>query len=114
MNIMNRKENSGMLYSERKDNMKSVVEKYIIPNDKKSEFIGQIIDIFEEFLYDKNIYIENEERFEYADGDEEGLAIIFGTDYDIIKTELEIMMASWNIMEPNVLDKEREKSNGKS
>ena len=93
--------------------MKSVVKKYIVPDERKSEFIGQIIDIFEDFLCDKNVHIENEERFEYADGDEEGLAIIFGTDYDIIRAELEAMMVSWNIMEPDVLDKERKEINGK-
>lgn len=111
---MSREENSMMLYSERKDNMKSVVKKYIIPNDRKPEFLGQIIDIFEDFLNDKNIHIENQERSEYADGDEEGLAIIFGTDYDIIQSKLENMMVSWNIIEPNVLDTEREDSDGKS
>lgn len=93
--------------------MKSVVKRCIIPNDRKSEFLGQIIDIFEDFLDDKNIHIENQERLEYADGDEEGLAIIFGTDYDMIQSKLENMMASWNILEPNILDIEREDNNGK-
>lgn len=70
----------------------------MIDRDRKAEFLGQIIDIFEDFLGSKNICIENDERLDYADGDEDGLAIIFGTDYDIIREDLEKMMIQWGIL----------------
>jgi hypothetical protein len=55
--------------------------------NEEAEFVGSIIDIFEDFLEEKGITINdipNKEREEYADGDLEGLAIIFGSDYDRI------------------------------
>lgn len=33
--------------------------------------------------------------------------------YDMIQSKLENMMISWNILEPNIIDIEREDSNGK-
>jgi hypothetical protein len=41
----------------------------------------EILEIFEDFLASKGIQIPNKERDEYADGDLEGLAILFGSDF---------------------------------
>ena len=70
----------------------------MIDCDRKAEFLGQIIDIFEDFLDSKNVCIENNERLDYADDDKDGLAIIFGADYDIIRKDLEKMMIQWGIL----------------
>ena len=48
----------------------------------------EILDIFEDFLSSKNIEIPNKEREEYADGDLEGLAILFGSDYYALEDEI--------------------------
>ena len=60
----------------------------------RMEFLGNIIDIFEDFLENKNIDIENPEK-----DDEEDAAIIYGSDYDELQDELEIMMRNWEIIE---------------
>lgn len=56
------------------------------------EVSGFIIDLFEDFLAEKGFDIKdfpNKERDEYADGDTEGLAIIFGSDYDSLENDIE-------------------------
>ena len=64
----------------------------IIETANKCEFIGQIIDIFEDFLEEKGIDIPNDEKEE-----EEYSAIIYGTDYGILQTNLEDMMEQWKV-----------------
>ena len=67
-----------------------------VPTDEKAEFIGEIIDIFEDFLEEKGITIPNPEKDE---DDEENAAIIYGSDYGIIQDALELMMRNWKITE---------------
>ena len=59
--------------------------------DNKSEFIGQIIDIFEDFLEEKGIRLDNDER----EADDEFAAIIYGSDYGDIQDQLEAMLNEW-------------------
>ena len=63
--------------------------------ENQSEFLGQTIDIFEDFLEDHNIDIPNEER----DGDNDNPAIIYGSDYDQLQNELLELMKAWEIIE---------------
>lgn len=72
---------------------------YPVGYDDRAEFFGQIIDIFEDFLAEKGIEIENDEREDYGAEDDEELAIIFGSDYDYIRDRLAEMMARWGIAE---------------
>ena len=58
-------------------------------HEQMAEIVGSIIDTFEDFLESKGISIKNKERNEYADGDLEGLAIIFGSDYDHLQNDIE-------------------------
>lgn len=58
------------------------------------EFVGQIIDIFEDFLEEKGISIENDERV----GDE-GEAIIFGSDYGMLQDSIEDTVKAWGLKE---------------
>lgn len=63
--------------------------KMIILSDyDKSEFIGQIIDIFEDFLEEKNVQIKNDDRTD-------GGAIIFGQDYDELRCKVQETLANW-------------------
>ena len=51
------------------------------------EFIGQIIDIFEDFLAKKPGYDKND-------------VIIVGSDYDTLSAQLTAMMQNWDVLEP--------------
>lgn len=67
----------------------------MIKEENQNELIGQIIDIFEDFLEDHNIDIPNEER----DEDTDDAAIIYGSDYDQLQEELLELMKAWEIIE---------------
>ena len=56
------------------------------------EFIGQIIDIFEDFLGERGVTLPNDEREQ-----DEDAAIIYGTDYGQLQTELIDTMWNWGI-----------------
>lgn len=64
--------------------------------ENKNEFIGQIIDIFEDFLTEKAVHIDNPERDE---NDESDQAEIYGSDYNSIQSRLEDMMKQWKVFE---------------
>ena len=51
-----------------------------ITQEEEAELVGQIVDVFEDFLESKGVNVENEER----DG-EESPAIIFGTDHKNVR-----------------------------
>lgn len=60
-------------------------------NDK-AEFIGQIIDIFEDFLDEKKVILDNDEKEE-----DEDAANIYGTDYGYLQQQLEELLRNWNL-----------------
>ena len=68
---------------------------YPVKNDDRAEFLGQIIDIFEDFLDAKRIQIPNPEKEDSV----EDAVNIYGTDYDDLRNRLAGMMAIWGIME---------------
>jgi len=59
------------------------------------EFLGQIIDIFEDFLCERNVRLDNPEKTYSDDAD----AIIYGTDYGDLQNRLGDMMINWGIIE---------------
>lgn len=61
-----------------------------LPAEDESEFIGQIVDVFEDFLEEKGIIIANDEK----DGDEDD-AIIYGSDYDEIADGIREIISRW-------------------
>lgn len=67
----------------------------MIKEENQNELIGQIIDIFEDFLEDHNIDIPNEER----DEDTDNAAIIYGSNYGQLQEELLELMKAWEIIE---------------
>ena len=72
--------------------------KPVVTNEDKPEFIGQIIDTFEDFLDEKGIVIPNEERDFDEDLDAENSANIYGSDYDNIASSLIEIMERWHII----------------
>lgn len=73
-----------------------------IDRDDMAEFVGQIIDIFEDFLAEKEIEIDNDERDEARcemteeELDDCELAIIYGCDYGELQTSIENMLEHWS------------------
>lgn len=71
----------------------------VIKLEDLPEFIGQIIDTFEDFLDEKGVFIENSER----DADEEitgenNCAIIYGEDYSRIADDIQNILARWELI----------------
>ena len=84
------RESGEILYdSELKEKERNVTNS-LIQGLTSPEGIGQIIDIFEDFLEEKGVKIENPEKQDaiYQGEDPEGLAIIYGSDYDMLATAL--------------------------
>lgn len=65
------------------------------PAEDTTEFIGQIIDIFEDFLDEKGVVIENPERDE---DDEEMAANIYGSDYDRLSNGITDTLKRWSVI----------------
>lgn len=69
--------------------MKEITVK--IKQTDEAEFIGQFIDVFEDFLDSKGICIDNADR----DEDDDNAAIIYGEDYDILADEILSVLHNW-------------------
>lgn len=88
--------------------------KYVIAltPDSKPEFIGQIVDIFEDYLSEKEITLQNEDRDiaikagEYDEPDE--AAMIYGDQYDVIGDAVSQMIDDHNLMEHTFSDENEE------
>ena len=67
-----------------------------VENNEAPEFIGQIIDVFDDFLEDRDVHIPSSEEEKKEDAEwEENSARIYGTDYDEIAGRLDKIMRSW-------------------
>lgn len=60
----------------------------------RQELLGQIIDIFEDFLDDKGITIPNEDK-----ADDPNAANIYGMDYGRLSNEIEETLVNWGLLE---------------
>ena len=67
-----------------------------VPQEHTPEFVGQLIDVFEDFLEDKGILIHNPER-DFSE--DESAANIYGTDYDILYENLVRVLKEWRTVE---------------
>ena len=56
----------------------------------KAQFVGDIINIFENFLEEKGVNIPNDEKDE-----DDFAAIIYGTDYGWLQTDIESLLEDW-------------------
>lgn len=66
--------------------------------DNKEEFLGQLIDCFEDFLDEKKITLNNHERDETIKDGNDSAAIIYGQDYDNIRDKLNNILTNWEIL----------------
>lgn len=64
-------------------------------NNNLAEFVGQIIEVFEDLLEEKGIDIPNEEKEESEDP-----AIIYGTDYGELQSGIEEILQHWGVINP--------------
>lgn len=71
----------------------------MIPKHEIPEFVGQIIDAFEDFLAERNIVLPNDEIDDaVADGaDADEVAVIYGTDYGQLQTAIEEILNQWSL-----------------
>jgi len=63
-------------------------------HSERMELIGQLVDVFEDFLDAKGITIANDEK-----ADDEYAANIYGTDYSCIADDLEQTLINWNLLD---------------
>lgn len=81
---------------EKSKSCNSFVKVVPIPSNLEMEFLGQIIDSFEDFLEEKKVTIKNHEKTE--DNHSDNPAIIFGSDYDNIEDSIRRLLQNWNIL----------------
>lgn len=73
-------------------------------NSDKLEFLGQIIDIFEDFLDEKGVKINNHDRDRDAVGDACcNDTNIYGCDYGDLSDRIESTMTNWGFFKESVL-----------
>lgn len=82
--------------SQKSKSCNSFVKVVPIPSYLEMEFLGQIIDSFEDFLEEKKVSIKNHEKTE--DNHSDNPAIIFGSDYDNIEDSIRRLLQNWNIL----------------
>lgn len=72
----------------------------MITPENQPEFIGQIIDIFEDFLTEKGVTLNNPKIQEAIDEGEDpkDLAIISGSDYSSLQDSLTAMLTEWHVL----------------
>lgn len=72
-----------------------------ISRDELRDFIGQILDVFEDYLEDKGVEILNEDRNDAiaAGEDPEGLCILYGTDYGNLESDIEEILINWKVVD---------------
>lgn len=65
----------------------------MIKQENKTDFLGQLIDVVEDWLEEKEIDIPNEERSELD------AAIIYGSDYDKLQSGFNSIMESYHVFD---------------
>lgn len=65
----------------------------MIKQENRIEFLGQLIDVVEDWLEENGIDIPNEEK------DELNAAIIYGSDYDKLQSGFKSIMKSYHVFD---------------
>ena len=73
--------------------------KNITGQNDKTELIGGIIDIFEDFLDKKGVTLESPKKSYEMELDGSTNANIYGSDYDSISDSLEALLRNWKVIE---------------
>lgn len=80
----------------------------IVDGNEKTEFIGQVIDIFEDYLSERapdlGKSMSNDDKTQaIADGslsaDEADAVVFYGGDYDAVADQLADVLAKWGVLE---------------
>ena len=71
-------------------------DQFPVSANDREEFLGQIIDTFEDFLDDKKVTIRNDEKEDSEHDD----VNIYGTDYGNLESKLEAIMIRWRVLAP--------------
>ena len=72
-------------------------------NSDKPEFLGQIIDIFEDFLDEKGIKIDNPDRDKDSIEDAScSDTNIYGCDYDYLSDRIASTMTNWGFFKEGI------------
>lgn len=72
----------------------------MIKKEDNLEFIGQLIDIFEDFLDEKGIIIPNEERdIDKILGNIGDSVNIYADDYFVLENQIRKTLQNWNVIE---------------
>jgi len=81
------------IYNKKKNGIsrKVLAREYKIKEANNLEFIGQIIDIFEDFLEKRGIHIHNVEQ-------DKDVALIYGEDYFELEDSLKDMLKNWVVI----------------
>lgn len=66
----------------------------VVKQNDRTEFLGQIIDVFEDFLESKGIDIPNDDKDQ-----SDFPAIIYGMDYGEIQSGIEAIMVNWKVFQ---------------
>ncbi len=83
---------------------KKKASEYCISNRQQcNDFVCEIVDIFEDFLENRDIMLKNPEK-EYGDQDPWKVANIYGTDYGELQTRIEDCLEKWNIASKEALE----------
>ena len=73
-----------------------------IPESEVSEFVGQVIDIFNVFLAEHGVDLDDLGNHEPADSlgedDHEYSVVIYGSQYDEIAGSVKSMMENWDLI----------------
>lgn len=74
-----------------------------LDSNDSEEFVGQIVDIFEDYLTEEGIILRNEDReqkvWENKDGSPEEIAIIYGDKYDFVAEPVRKAIELYNLTE---------------
>ena len=70
----------------------------MIDQNDKTELIGGIIDIFEDFLDKKGVTLEPPKKSYEMELDGSTNANIYGSDYDSISNSLETLLRNWKVI----------------
>lgn len=65
----------------------------MIRKNDVAEFVGQIIDVFEDFLEDRQIQVKNPEK-----EDDPVVANLYGCDYGEIQSGIEAVLTNWGVI----------------
>ena len=66
-----------------------------VSDDELPEFLGQVIDVVDDFLEERDITLPDSEKEMEEDGDESNSAVIYGSDYGQLYEQFEELFRNW-------------------